>query len=130
MAVTDPLDARLLAALAEVGKVAVHELAARVGMDPREAAYRLVALSGSGLPLLVGVESDPRGIHAALMGTGYRTPIPPATPPATPRTQPPTAPGTVGGPTTTTGVVDPAISTWGPPQTSAWARGDRPPTAR
>ncbi|MFE3177363.1 AsnC family protein [Amycolatopsis sp. NPDC059090] len=68
MAVTDPADIRLLAALAELGKGAVHELAAKVGMDPREVAYRLVALSGSGLPLLVGVESDPNGLRAAISG--------------------------------------------------------------
>ena len=67
---TDPVDARLLAALAEQGKAAVHELAAVVGMDPREVAYRLVALSGSGLPLLVGVECDPHGLRAAVAGTG------------------------------------------------------------
>ncbi|WP_063631964.1 hypothetical protein [Streptomyces sp. AA4] len=65
---TDPADIRLLAALAELGKGAVHELAAKVGMDPREVAYRLVALSGSGLPLLVGVESDPNGLRAAISG--------------------------------------------------------------
>ncbi|WP_326951875.1 AsnC family protein [Amycolatopsis sp. NBC_01286] len=69
MAVTDPVDTRLLAALAELGKAAVHELAAKVGMDPREVAYRLVALSGSGLPLLVGVESDPNGLRAAIAGS-------------------------------------------------------------
>lgn len=63
---TDPVDLRLLAALAELGKTAVHELAAKVGMDPREVAYRLVSLSGSGLPLLVGVESDPGGLRAAI----------------------------------------------------------------
>ncbi|SFI79767.1 AsnC-type helix-turn-helix domain-containing protein [Amycolatopsis regifaucium] len=63
---TDPVDTRLLAALADMGKAAVHELAAKVGMDPREVAYRLVALSGSGLPLLVGVESDPNGLRAAI----------------------------------------------------------------
>ncbi len=66
VAVTDPVDIRLLAALADLGKAAVHELAAKVGMDPREVAYRLVALSGSGLPLLVGVESDPNGLRAAI----------------------------------------------------------------
>lgn len=95
MAVTDPIDARLLAALAEHGRVAVHELAARLGMDPREAAYRLVTLSGSGLPLLVGVECDPHGLRAALAQ-------PPPQPP--PRPQQP--------------------SPWGPPQTASWARGD------
>ena len=108
MAVTDPLDARLLAALAEVGKIAVHELAAKVGMDPREVAYRLVALSGSGLPLLVGVESDPHGLRAALAGVRPQYPVPVRAP------QPPPPPP-----------VDPVLSTWGPPQTASWARGDR-----
>lgn len=46
--------------------MAVHELAAKVGMDPRDVAYRLVGLSAQGLPLLVGVESDPAGLRAAL----------------------------------------------------------------
>ncbi|TNC22667.1 AsnC family protein [Amycolatopsis alkalitolerans] len=113
MAVTDPVDARLLAALAEVGKVAVHELAAKVGMDPREVAYRLVALSGSGLPLLVGVESDPNGLRAALAGAWSRPVPPPAVRPA-PRPAPPPAPRP-----------DPVMSTWGPPQTASWARGDQ-----
>ena len=68
VAVTDPVDIRLLAALADLGKTAVHELAAKVGMDPREVAYRLVALSGSGLPLLVGVESDPQRVAGGDFG--------------------------------------------------------------
>ncbi|OAP25238.1 hypothetical protein A4R44_03621 [Amycolatopsis sp. M39] len=75
---TDPADIRLLAALAELGKGAVHELAAKVGMDPREVAYRLVALSGSGLPLLVGVESDPNGLRAAISGAPASWQRPPA----------------------------------------------------
>src|SRR5438445_12507695 len=80
VAVTDPVDARLLAALAELGKAAVPELAAKRGMDPREVAYRLVALSGSGLPLLVGVESDPNGLRAALAGAWPRPAPPPPGP--------------------------------------------------
>src|SRR5262245_1445802 len=49
-----------------MGRAAVHEVAARVGMDPREVASRLVALSATGLPLLVGVECDPARLrHAA-----------------------------------------------------------------
>ncbi|WP_027930858.1 hypothetical protein [Amycolatopsis thermoflava] len=196
MAVTDPADARLLAALAELGKVAVHELAARVGMDPREVAYRLVALSGSGLPLLVGVESDPQGLRAALAGAfppaqpqtpnpgPYHAPPsgavpfapsgatpgyapsgavpgypPPAQPPqaAPPGYPPPARPGggyppadpgrglpsgpyhvqqgVASGPYQVAGVasgpypapLDPVISTWGPPQTASWARGDQRP---
>ncbi|QFZ22563.1 AsnC family protein [Saccharothrix syringae] len=66
MVTPDPVDARLLALLAESGRAAVHELAAKLGMDPREAATRLITLSGSGLPLLVGVECDPNGIRKAL----------------------------------------------------------------
>ena len=31
----DPVDARLLAVLAESGRAAVHEIAQRLGMDPR-----------------------------------------------------------------------------------------------
>lgn len=69
-AVTDPVDVRLLGVVAEMGRAAVHEVAARVGMDPREVASRLVALSATGLPLLVGVECDParlRQVAAAAM---------------------------------------------------------------
>ncbi|HEX6353461.1 MAG TPA: AsnC family protein [Actinophytocola sp.] len=48
-----------------MGRAAVHEVAARVGMDPREVASRLVALSATGLPLLVGVECDPGRLRQA-----------------------------------------------------------------
>lgn len=135
MAVTDPVDARLLAALAEVGKVAVHELAAKVGMDPREVAYRLVALSGSGLPLLVGVESDPHGLRAALAGAFPRPapPRPPQNVPAGPYGVPSgryPAPLSPPQPPPPARPVDPVISTWGPPQTASWARGDRKPAQR
>ncbi|MDT7724662.1 MAG: hypothetical protein QOI21_1238 [Actinomycetota bacterium] len=142
MAVTDPVDARLLAALAELGKTAVHELAAKVGMDPREVAYRLVALSGSGLPLLVGVESDPNGLRAALGAPwpGYQAPPPQPRPPQAtpsgpynvqgtpsgryapppPMARPPAPPQQYPPPPQP----DPVMSTWGPPQTASWARGD------
>jgi DNA-binding Lrp family transcriptional regulator len=63
--VTDPVDVRLLGVVAEMGRAAVHEVAARVGMDPREVASRLVALSATGLPLLVGVECDPARLRQA-----------------------------------------------------------------
>jgi hypothetical protein len=62
---TDPVDARLLGVVAEMGRAAVHEVAARLGMDPREVASRLVALSATGLPLLVGVECDPNRLRQA-----------------------------------------------------------------
>ncbi|KDN16889.1 AsnC family protein [Amycolatopsis rifamycinica] len=189
MAVTDPVDTRLLAALADLGKAAVHELAAKVGMDPREVAYRLVALSGSGLPLLVGVESDPNGLRAAIAGappSWANRPPQPFPPPSQPVPQQPPGPpmpppvqGTPSGPYTVQGApsgpynvqgapsgpytvqgapsgpytvqgtpsgrypgppprpqpprppftpppvpLDPAVSTWGVPQTASWARGD------
>jgi DNA-binding Lrp family transcriptional regulator len=188
VAVTDPVDTRLLAALADLGKAAVHELAAKVGMDPREVAYRLVALSGSGLPLLVGVESDPNGLRAAIAGAppswANRPPAAPPFPASHPVPQQPPynvqgvpsgpynvqgAPsgpynvqGTPSGPHNVQGVpsgpytvqgapsgrypgppprppqqrppqpatppvpLDPAVSTWGLPQTASWARGDEP----
>nr|WP_225956818.1 DUF5067 domain-containing protein [Amycolatopsis lexingtonensis] len=188
----------MLAALAELGKTAVHELAAKVGMDPREVAYRLVALSGSGLPLLVGVESDPQGLRAAIAGAppswANRPPQQyPAPPPSQPVPQQPPAPGPGPGPgpynvqgapsgpynvqgapsgpynvqgapsgpynvqgapsgpynvqgtpsgqypgppprppqpprpfTPPPVPLDPAVSTWGLPQTASWARGDEP----
>ncbi|WP_026423686.1 AsnC family protein [Actinokineospora inagensis] len=159
---TDPVDARLLGVVAEVGRAAVHEVAARVGIDPREAAARLVALSGSGLPLLVGVECDPNGVRAALArmaayapqqqyGQPYQQqPVQPMQPvqqqPYAPDPfaqqgyPPPSGPVRVGPPSqpfqspvyqaSPPSQPFPAasepISTWGPPQSSSWARGDQP----
>ena len=210
----------MLGVVAEMGRAAVHEVAARLGMDPREVASRLVALSAAGLPLLVGVECDPNGVRAALarMGGGvHGTPsgvyppqggyqqFPPSGPhqvPTGPPSQPfpaqpypgqfgqgpgqPNAPygqqfggqgpamgqppvgqasqpgqpgqgmgqpgmghqqgghGPIGhqgypgqqaaqsqpvnvGPSSQPFPVPEPISTWGPPQSSSWARGDQPP---
>ncbi|WP_104479773.1 AsnC family protein [Actinokineospora auranticolor] len=172
MVVTDPVDARLLGVVADMGRAAVHEIAARLGMDPREVASRLVALSGSGLPLLVGVECDPNGLRAALARMapqpyyqqqqpqqGYppyqppqqvqqvqqvQQPIPQYVPPPNyahhsgpVRTGPPSTPfpAPVGPPSMPTPVqagppsqpvpVSEPINTWGPPQSSSWARGDQ-----
>lgn len=160
-----------------MGRAAVHEVAARVGMDPREVASRLVALSATGLPLLVGVECDPMRLRQAAMAaaapqygmpqpfgvqgtptgpyppsgpmqTPYGQPQPPGPPsgphsvppqPMMPRTGPPSAPfPAVTGPPShpfpapvpqpqPLPQVEAPISTWGPPQTSTWARGDAPP---
>jgi len=66
VAVPDPVDARLLALVAEVGRVAVHDLAKRAGLDVREVAARLAALGSAGLPLVVGVECDPAALRYAL----------------------------------------------------------------
>jgi DNA-binding Lrp family transcriptional regulator len=156
VAVPDPVDFRLLTLLAEMGRAAVHDVAARLGMDPREAAARLVALSASGMPLLVGVECDPNGIRAAIaaasrqqqqqqwpgyppqygppqqpMPPQYQHPQPQYAPPQPQYAPPPQsvpfpaqqapAPPPLPQPATP----PPAGGTWGPPQTSAWARGDQ-----
>jgi hypothetical protein len=173
VATPDPVDIRLLSLVAELGKAAVHDIAARMGMDPREVAARLVALSGTGLPLIVGVECDPNGLRAAIAGAGpwlnYAAqqgtasgpypqygPIPagrapgpsgphpmpggpsgpypmsggPSGPHSMPAGQPrppvlaPQRQGPPSAPFPAPGA-DP-ISTWGPPQSSSWARGDQP----
>jgi DNA-binding Lrp family transcriptional regulator len=147
------VDARLLSVVAELGRAAVHDVAARLGMDPREVASRLVALSATGLPLLVGVECDQNRLRAALAtrpvtpAGGYATPsgpynvqgYPPPYPqpgypyPAQPGPPPPSNPfplqtGPPSNPFPQPAAATP-MSTWGPPQSSSWARGDRPPTA-
>lgn len=147
---TDPVDVRLLGVVAEMGRAAVHEVAARLGMDPREVASRLVALSASGLPLLVGVECDQNGIRAALARLNTAVPSgpypvqgypqPPGYPPPQVPPQPPGPHPMHGGPPPPSGPfpvqtgppsapIPAPISTWGPPQTSSWARGDQPPPA-
>ncbi len=160
MVAPDPVDIRLLSLVAESGKAAVHDIAARIGMDPREVAARLTALSATGLPLIVGVECDPNGLRAAIAGAGpwlnyaaqggtsgpHRTPTgpysqqgpPPGYPPAMPGAPsgpyPAPAPGGPSGPhpmPARQGAPFPApgadpVSTWGPPQSSSWARGDQP----
>ncbi|HET9139185.1 AsnC family protein [Actinophytocola sp.] len=129
--------------VADMGRAAVHDIAARLGMDPREVASRLVALSATGLPLLVGVECDPARLRAALAArpvypppqpypaqfAGYAQPGPsgPHSVPSGP--YPPPAPSNpfpaqTGPPSNP---IPRPISTWGPPQTASWARGDQPP---
>lgn len=149
---TDPTDIRLLTALAEVGKVAVHELAAKLEMDPRDVAYRLVNLSAAGLPLLVGVESDSQGLRTTLAAASSQAPTRPA--PPYPVHGTPSGPypvhGTPSGRYPSPGSAQPApspqvpspappqraMTTWGPPQSALWARGDQqsapgtPPAAR
>lgn len=125
MAAPDPVDIRLLSLVAETGKAAVHDIAARLGMDPREVASRLVALSATGLPLIVGVECDPYGLRNAIAGAlgGYPPPAYPQQrgyPPQYPAQPRPPAPPPPAPPRP-----DPQ-STWGPPQSSSWARGDQP----
>jgi hypothetical protein len=84
VAAPDPTDVRLLALVADVGRVAVHDLAKRMGLDVREVAARLAALAAAGLPLVVGVECDPAALrHALATGAllaGYVHGRPPAPP--------------------------------------------------
>jgi len=131
--VPDPVDARLLALIAEVGRVAVPDLADRAGLDVREVAARLAGLAAGGLPLVVGVECDPTALRYLLsVGGQYQAgpygaghPGPGAAPnrgwpgPPTPmsyRGSPPVAPAPPAD-------GDPA-SAWGPSGSAAWARGD------
>jgi DNA-binding Lrp family transcriptional regulator len=170
----DPVDVRLLSLIAEAGRAAVHEVAARMGMDPREVASRLVALSANGLPLVVGVECDPNGIRAALAAMAPPVASPPAgfpsgayqvqgTPSGTYPPPPQSGPYPVATPSGQYQVAapypaqqqhpgyqppppmpprqnpvyppsqsfpappDPVLSTWGPPQSASWARGDQQP---
>jgi hypothetical protein len=60
------VDVRLLSVVAEMGRAAVPEIAGRLGMDVRDVAARLAALSTTGLPLIVGVECDAQGIRNAV----------------------------------------------------------------
>jgi DNA-binding Lrp family transcriptional regulator len=132
------VDIRLLSAVAESGKAAVHEIAARLGMDPREVASRLVALSAVGLPLIVGVECDPYALRNAIAGAmnyaaqnqqQYAPPRygPPSGPagPYPGQARAPAAPQRPGTQSVPFPAQDP-MSTWGPPQSSQWARGDQP----
>ncbi|SDG30995.1 AsnC-type helix-turn-helix domain-containing protein [Lentzea fradiae] len=144
MVVPDPVDARLLAVLAESGRAAVHEIAQRLGMDPREAAMRLITLSGSGLPLLVGVEGDPNGLRRALANAAaygnYFGP-PPSGPYAVHQSGPHQVQQPYGpqGPSSQPFPAQPQAAqpqtgpqaTWGPPQSAGWVRADQPqPQAR
>jgi hypothetical protein len=123
--------------IAEMGRAAVHEVAARLGMDPREAAARLITLSGSGLPLLVGVECDPNGIRKALANSmawgNYNGPTPTpargmpgpvAQPGPYPQYQPPIS---TPFPAQQPPSAPIPAQTWGPPQSSGWVRGDQQP---
>jgi DNA-binding Lrp family transcriptional regulator len=130
----DPVDARLLAVLAESGRAAVHEIAQRLGMDPREAAMRLITLSGSGLPLLVGVECDPNGLRRALANAAaYGNYMGP--PPSGPYSVHQSGPHQVApqqmpyqqNPASQPFPAQPQPqATWGPPQSAGWVRADQP----
>lgn len=168
MVAPDPVDIRLLSLVAESGKAAVHDIAARLGMDPREVASRLVALSATGLPLIVGVECDPYALRNTVgawlnypqqggsgpyppparygpPGVGpsgpysqvppqqqMQQPMPQPMPPGQPMAGQPVPqawqqgqrPGTQSVPFPAQDPASP-MSTWGPPQTSSWARGDQ-----
>ena len=112
----------------------MHEIAQRLGMDPREAAMRLITLSGSGLPLLVGVECDPNGLRRALANAAaYGNYMGP--PSSGPYAVHQSGPHHVSGPHQVPyGPPNPPSqpfpaqpqATWGPPQMSGWVRADQP----
>ncbi len=117
----------------------MHEIAQRLGMDPREAAMRLITLSGSGLPLLVGVEGDPNGLRRALANAAaYGNYMGP--PPSGPYAAQQSGPHHVSGPhqvqqqpyaqqgpaSQPFPAQQPPQATWGPPQSAGWVRADQP----
>ncbi|MCP2199254.1 hypothetical protein LX90_002937 [Lentzea flava] len=124
--------------LADSGRAAVHEIAQRLGMDPREAAMRLITLSGSGLPLLVGVECDPNGIRRALANAAaYGNYLgPPASGSYAVHQSGPhhvsgphQVPYAPQAPTSQPFPAQPQAqpqATWGPPQSAGWVRADQP----
>ena len=136
------MDVRLLTAVAESGRAAVHEIAGRLGMDVREVAARLAALSTTGLPMVVGVECDPAGIRNALAAanawvqqhsggqqvhggpSGGHSGGHPGTGPSGPQQfvppAPPYGPPQQHGPRP----AEP-MNTWGPPGSAAWTRGEQ-----
>lgn len=65
----DPVDHRLLALLAEVGRIPVHELAARAGLDVRDVALRLTAMGAAGLPVTTVAEVDQARLRQVLAAT-------------------------------------------------------------
>lgn len=141
MTAPDPVDVRLLTALAETGRAAVHEIAQRLGMDVRDVAARLAALSGTGLPLVVGAECDPQGIRNALAAAAaWQHQQAAFYPPQRPNSGPYSVYGQPGsGPYPTQGGASgplpypqhypgqgaPAMAgTWAPPAPGAWTRAD------
>ncbi len=100
MTTPDPADLRLVAALAQVGRGSLVDVSARAGLDPAEAAERLVRLGAAGMRLVVGVEADVPALQAWL---GRQAPARASAPGWAP----------VG---------------WGPPASDAWVRST--PTSR
>lgn len=123
--IADPVDTRLLALVADAGRVAVHDLARHAGLDAREVAARLVALAATGLPLVVGVECDQAALRQALAGHGAQ-----ARPTDSPVWPQPNPPGTAAARHSTGQHPQPADGVslaWGPPGSAGWVRGDSTP---
>lgn len=139
MTTPDPVDIRLLTVLAETGRAAVHEIAMRLGMDTREVAARLAALSTTGLPLVVGAECDPQGIRNAVAAAAARQQQAVGYPPQRPGSGPyqiygPPNSGPYPAPTGPSGPVPygpqqmpapPMAGTWAPPAPTVWMRTDQ-----
>ena len=64
MTAPDPADLRLVAALADLGRASVLELAAHARMAPDDVALRLLRLGGAGMRLVLGVEADQQALRA------------------------------------------------------------------
>lgn len=126
----DAADLRLLAELARSsGSIGLPQAAWQTGMTQSEAAERMVAMAGAGLPLRLVVEGDP----ALLWQIVQRGPVRPAqpanpgyriVPPLTPMPAPPPSAAPVAPALSPAAPASPA-SIWGIPGTASWT--DRAP---
>ena len=117
MTAPDPADLRLVAALADLGRASVLELAAHARMAPDDVALRLLRLGGAGMRLVLGVEADQQALRAWVTSQQPARAQPRAWYPPAPPQGYPTAPPQQ----TPTG--------WGAPPSAGWVRPESLATA-
>lgn len=93
----DPADLRLVAALADLGRAGVLELAVHARMAPEDVALRLLRLGTGGMRLVLGVEGDQQALRAWLAAQQPAPSPQPAAPSWTPPGPPPGYPGAPQG---------------------------------
>lgn len=123
MTAPDPADLRLVAALADLGRASVLELAARARMAPDDVALRLLRLGAAGMRLVLGVEADQQALRAWVTSQQPARAQPQAWfPPAPPQGYPTAAPQ--GYPTA---APQQAPAGWGAPPSAGWVRPESAP---
>lgn len=111
----DPVDLRLVRAVADLGRATAPDVARFAGVGLEEAVVRLTRLQQAGLRLVVGVEGDQQALRGWLdrwAAHDPRAPAGPPSPPAHPVTPTPAVPVPTG---------------WGPAQPASWATGTSTP---